>query len=85
MHVYNNRVPAVSRYLANKVDWAMRRSDLAYRAMVNVKPVIAAGDVATQILKHIEDKNIDLIIMSTHGRSGTRRWMMGSVADKAVH
>ena len=84
MHVYNNRVPAVSRYLGNRIERTMRRSVLAYRAPVNVKPVIAAGDAATQITKHVEDNDVDLIIMSTHGRSGIKRWMMGSVADKVV-
>ncbi len=27
---------------------------------------------------------MDLIIMSTHGRSGVSRWAFGSVADKVV-
>ena len=25
-----------------------------------------------------------MVVMSTHGRSGFRRWMLGSVADKVV-
>jgi nucleotide-binding universal stress UspA family protein len=26
----------------------------------------------------------DVIVMSTHGRSGVKRWLLGSVADRVV-
>lgn len=31
------------------------------------------------------DEEADLIVMSTHGRSGAVRWILGSVADKVLH
>jgi nucleotide-binding universal stress UspA family protein len=42
------------------------------------------GDPAAKILEICELYNYDLIAMSTHGRSGLGRWLMGSVADKVV-
>ncbi len=30
-------------------------------------------------------KNVDLIAMSTHGRRGLKRWILGSVAQKVLH
>jgi nucleotide-binding universal stress UspA family protein len=39
---------------------------------------------AEVILDYAENNNIDLIVMSTHGRSGPARWAMGSVADEVV-
>jgi nucleotide-binding universal stress UspA family protein len=36
------------------------------------------------ILDYAHDNQIDLIIMSTHGRTGVMRWAMGSVADRIV-
>ncbi|MBW1648678.1 MAG: universal stress protein [Deltaproteobacteria bacterium] len=42
------------------------------------------GDPAAKILEVCELYNYDLIAMSTHGRSGLGRWLMGSVADKVV-
>jgi nucleotide-binding universal stress UspA family protein len=36
------------------------------------------------ILNYARNNNIDLIIMSTHGRSGVSRWAMGSVVEKIV-
>jgi nucleotide-binding universal stress UspA family protein len=37
------------------------------------------------ILTYAEKNQIDLIAMSTHGRSGLGRWLMGSVADRVVN
>ena len=45
-----------------------------------VTPVILVGDPTIEILRYVEENNIDLIAMATHGRSGIRRWVMGSVA-----
>ena len=42
------------------------------------------GDVAEEILSHSRRNEIDLISMSTHGRSGLGRWLLGSVAEKIV-
>lgn len=44
-----------------------------------------AGDEAQVILCQAERKSADLIAMSTHGRSGLMRWVLGSVAAKVVH
>ena len=41
-------------------------------------------DVAEEILHYVDGEKIDLIIMTTHGRSGVKRWAFGSVADKVV-
>jgi nucleotide-binding universal stress UspA family protein len=49
-----------------------------------VKAEVATGWAGDTIMKYAEDNNIDLIIMSTHGRSGIGRWFMGSVAEKVV-
>jgi nucleotide-binding universal stress UspA family protein len=51
-----------------------------------VNTQLAAGDqVADQILAVADMAHADLIAMSTHGRSGLQRLMIGSVADKIVH
>ena len=42
------------------------------------------GDVANEILTHSKRNDIDLIAMSTHGRGGLTRWLLGSVAEKIV-
>jgi nucleotide-binding universal stress UspA family protein len=42
------------------------------------------GHPAEEILRYADENDIDLILMATHGRSGIRRWAMGSVADKVL-
>ncbi len=52
---------------------------------VITKTLMKVGDdTADQILKTSDELNIDLIVISTHGRSGISRWAYGSVADKIL-
>ena len=45
---------------------------------------VVGGSPAEAILKEAEAFNPDLIVISTHGRSGLSRWRFGSVADKVI-
>jgi nucleotide-binding universal stress UspA family protein len=42
------------------------------------------GDGVREILDHATQKEVDLIAMSTHGRTGIKRWLLGSTAEKIV-
>lgn len=42
------------------------------------------GNDAEEILEHADGKDIDLIAMTTHGRSGVKRFLLGSVAEKVL-
>ncbi len=42
------------------------------------------GYHAEEILRYADENAIDLILMANHGRSGVKRWTMGSVADKIL-
>ena len=46
---------------------------------VRCEPCTSTGAPAAVILKYVEENNPDLIAMSTHGRSGVRRMVVGSV------
>jgi nucleotide-binding universal stress UspA family protein len=39
---------------------------------------------AESIVSYAEHNGIDLIVMSSHGRSGASRWEWGSVADRVL-
>jgi len=43
------------------------------------------GPVPDTILAVADEVHADMIAMSTHGRTGVQRWLMGSVADRVVH
>lgn len=51
---------------------------------VDVKGELTVGHPAEEILHYTEENDVDLIVMASHGRSGIRRWAMGSVADKIL-
>lgn len=51
---------------------------------VHVHRVLAEGDPATEILRIAQERQTDLIVMGTHGRTGLRRFLMGSVAEQLV-
>jgi len=52
--------------------------------MVAAQAEVAVGYPAEEILRYAEAHKADLILMATHGRSGIKRWTMGSVADKVL-
>ncbi len=56
----------------------------AQRTGLEVSRVLTVGDPVDQIVKVAEAESAGLIAMSTHGRSGVGRWVMGSVADAVV-
>ena len=46
--------------------------------------MVKGGYPAAHIIDFAEDSDGSLIVMSTHGRSGLGRWIMGSVADRVL-
>jgi nucleotide-binding universal stress UspA family protein len=62
-------------YLAERAQ-ELRNRDLAVTAEV------LTGSPALTLLDAI--RRDDLVVMTTHGRGGVRRWLLGSVADKLV-
>jgi nucleotide-binding universal stress UspA family protein len=51
---------------------------------VRARSIVADGDPAHEIARIAKDEGVDLIVMSTHGESGWRRFVFGSVAEKVV-
>jgi nucleotide-binding universal stress UspA family protein len=49
-----------------------------------VRSLFLRGDAGQVILDAAEKEQADLITMTTHGRSGVMRWLLGSVADRVV-
>ena len=50
----------------------------------NVQTKVRIGGVAREIVEYAGEKNIDLIVMGTHGRKGLEAAFFGSVAQKVV-
>jgi nucleotide-binding universal stress UspA family protein len=50
-----------------------------------VRGFVAIGYAAEEILKFADINSSDIIMLSTHGRSGIRQWDLGGVAEKVIH
>ncbi|MCL5957868.1 MAG: universal stress protein, partial [Chloroflexi bacterium] len=62
---------------------------IAYRFKTKAIPVRTAvkfGDPAGEIVDYAKEREngISLIAMCTHGRSGLKRWVYGSVAERVL-
>jgi nucleotide-binding universal stress UspA family protein len=51
---------------------------------INAVTAVRTGFAASEVSGLAKETNTDIIIMSTHGRTGISRWAMGSVANKIV-
>jgi nucleotide-binding universal stress UspA family protein len=51
---------------------------------VAVEHVLKEGNPASEILRTAQEKDCDLIVMGTHGRTGVRRVLLGSVAEQVL-
>jgi len=51
---------------------------------IDTETHLCYGDAAYEIIDLSNRKEVDLIAMSTHGRSGIGRWLLGSIAEKVV-
>jgi nucleotide-binding universal stress UspA family protein len=64
---------------------AASAQEILSAACIPVRTELRKGDAALEILRAADDLSADLIAMSTHGRSGPSRWVLGSVTEKVLH
>jgi glycine betaine transporter len=51
---------------------------------VSASPTVGVGEPAKEIVRLARDEAVDLIVMGTHGRSGLRHALLGSVAETVI-
>jgi nucleotide-binding universal stress UspA family protein len=54
------------------------------QAGVVIRPGARIGAPADSVLEHVETHGLGLIAMATHGHSGLKRWVYGSMTAKAA-
>jgi nucleotide-binding universal stress UspA family protein len=55
------------------------------QAGITAEGKLRRGDAATEILNHIEQEDIDLVVSGSRGLSQVSGWLLGSVSRKIVH
>lgn len=53
-------------------------------ANVKTKKIVSQGNAPDEIIRQAQLEAVDLIVIATHGWTGWRRFIFGSVADKVV-
>jgi nucleotide-binding universal stress UspA family protein len=76
-----DEVSAARRYL-EEVRLRLERQLVAEPCTLSI--AVVQGEPAEQIIRQVAT-GCDLVVMTTHGETGTRRWAMGSVADRVLH
>ncbi|MEZ6185643.1 MAG: universal stress protein [Planctomycetota bacterium] len=66
------------------VDYLERLQQKLADAGANARVRADYGDPAKEILTAVEDEQIDLVVIGTHGQSGLEKWVMGSVTEKVI-
>lgn len=49
-----------------------------------VEKVVLLGKPASALVDYAAQNDVDLVVISTHGRSGVKRWLRGSVAERIL-
>jgi nucleotide-binding universal stress UspA family protein len=92
LHVYEPRAPS-PELLLEKLEEAtahleremgrlqVEAGEIAGR---QVRTIILTGNVIAEILRYVRDGGFDLVVTATHGRTGLKRVLLGSVAERVV-
>jgi nucleotide-binding universal stress UspA family protein len=74
-----------SAQLTRQAELLTRRVGEQLRAAgLEVETRIVHGDARTEILADAENWEADLIVLASHGLTGLKRWLLGSVAHSIV-
>ncbi len=76
---------AATRAAVQEAESYLRQlADSRARSSRAVETLVRVGAATEEILATAQEVAADLIVASTHGRTGPRRWVLGSVADALV-
>ncbi|MCA9793612.1 MAG: universal stress protein [Candidatus Eremiobacteraeota bacterium] len=65
------------QFLRNYLDEQQVEGVLCHRLLIE-------GEAADALMHTAKEQGIDLIVMTSHGRTGFNRWLFGSVAERVV-
>jgi nucleotide-binding universal stress UspA family protein len=79
---------SIERCQSELLDGAQKRMREFVETYFHDYPVadtrIVTGEIVEEILKYAKAKNIDLVILGTHGRQGMERAIFGSVVERVI-
>jgi nucleotide-binding universal stress UspA family protein len=82
LHAYEDFVKKREEFIISQMD---KNRNKAKNRDITVETAIERGvNAADVILEYLDDRDFDLIVMGTHGRTGLKHMLLGSVSEKVV-
>jgi nucleotide-binding universal stress UspA family protein len=81
--LYNTTYPEMRAQALANLEATAKQIHEQYGLKVTCQ--VCPGLPADVIIDEAKEEGADLVVMSTHGYSGLKRWTLGSVADKVLH
>jgi nucleotide-binding universal stress UspA family protein len=75
----------VDALVAEREDYLNVTKEMLTARGLKVSAVVLQGRPADEILHFASHNAVDVIVMTTHGRSGFGKFIYGSVADRVLH
>jgi nucleotide-binding universal stress UspA family protein len=70
---------------AEERDYLGRMAQSLQQEGYQVETQVTRRGAAEAIIDYANHHHVDLIVIASHGRSGIRRWILGSVTQKVLH
>jgi nucleotide-binding universal stress UspA family protein len=77
-------VTPVEQFLAAAREALDRAIHRLNRPGLTVQPEVGEGVPAEEIIRVARERDVDLIVMGTHGHTGLAHVLLGSICDKVV-
>ncbi|PLX48568.1 MAG: universal stress protein [Desulfobulbaceae bacterium] len=77
-------VVAIEEEIDKAAKERMHRFVQSYSNDIKIEECVLIGNIAHEILNLAEKRQVDMIIMGTHGYQGLEKILFGSVAEKVV-
>ncbi len=81
---YLQSVREAANLLINKLEKIVKDAGIKIETYL-VEMTGSNGRIAEEIVAAVRRLHGDLLIIGTHGRSGFRRFLLGSIADEVIH
>jgi len=79
----NPAAALVPKYEQSLIEF-IRETGAGFHGAVKLRPAVETGMPYKEIVRTAEGEKVDLIVMSTHGRTGLDRLVIGSVTERVI-
>ena len=78
------KVRKVNQVLKKEAETAIAKMEKLFDPSLNVRTMVRTGFAAEVINEVADEENVDLIVISSSGKSGLHRFILGSVAEEVL-